>query len=102
LKKIKSKPPKAPKAKDFITDAVIFQVLVSNLSDITLLFRTASELDFTHKYMIVTEYDPARGVAYLSNDFVARSKESTKEILSLCANELLNAANIAGSVVEET
>jgi len=102
LKKIKNKPTKAPKAKDFITDAVIFQVIVANLSDIQLLFRAASVLDFTHKYKIVTEYDPARGVAYLSNDFVTRSKESTKEILSLCANELLNSANVAGSVVEET
>jgi len=99
MKKTKSK---VSKVKDFTTDALIFQVLVNDVSDISLLFKTAKELNFTSKYKIITEFDPDRGVAYMSNDFTNRSKENTKEILSMCANELLNEANIEGSIVEET
>lgn len=101
MKKIKSKDTKPAKPKDFITDAVIFQVKVSDLSDINVLFRFAKELNFTAKYQIITEFDPTRGVAYMSNDFTTRSKEVAKELLSLCANELLHKAGVEGCVVEE-
>jgi hypothetical protein len=99
LKKTKTK--KTQKTTDFVTDAIIYQVIVKNTEDITMLFRMAKELNFTTKYKIVTEFDPLRGVAYMSNDFTNRTKEDAKEILSLCANELLHKAGIEGSVVEE-
>lgn len=92
---------KTAKAKDFLTDALIYQVSPTNPDDITTLFRMAKALNFTSKYKIVTEFDPLRGVAYISNDYESRTKEATKEILSLCANELLHKAGIEGSVVEE-
>jgi hypothetical protein len=101
LKKAKKETKKAAKAKDFISDAIIYQVKPTNLDDVTTLFRFAKELNFTTKYKIVTEFDPERGVAYMSNDFTSRTKEDAREILSLCANELLHKAGIEGSVVEE-
>lgn len=88
--------------KDYTAESLIFQVLVKNLSDIPILFTTAKTLDFTKKYQIITEFDPDRGVAYVSGDFSNRTKENTKEILSMCASLLLNTANIEGSVVEES
>lgn len=93
---------KVVKPKDFTTNALIFQVLVSNPDDIICLFRTAKELNFTNKYKITTEFDPAKGVAYFSNEFTNDTKAEMRELLSVCATALLNQANIPGSIVEET
>lgn len=100
---MKLKAPKnKPKAQDFVSNAIIFQVLVTNINDITKLFQTAKDLNFVTKYKVGEEFDPLRGVAYFSNNFTETNKAEVKELLGVCATMLLNQANVPGSIVEET